>query len=331
MRQAILDANASAGADLIDFAIPGSGVHTITPIGPLQPIIEAVTIDGYTQPGASSNTQLTSDDAVLLIEINGESASEDTGLWTEGINGEVVSDVTIRGLVINRFPGGNVILHGATHRVEGCFIGTDPTGTVARSSSGPGVIAATIGGPLPSQRNVISGNGGTAVSGASVIQGNFIGIDATGTSALSNGSGVIVRASAVIGGPTAQAGTPPGNVISGNGSSGVLYLSFGNRGVTIQGNLIGTNATATAGIPNEGHGISIREFRFPCEPGRHCPPRLPGYATVGGSDSEDGNVIAFNLGAGIGPRARSISSRPSFPRTASTRTGTWESTEALKA
>ena len=32
-----------------------------------------VTIDGYTQPGASPNTQLTSDDAVLLIELNGES------------------------------------------------------------------------------------------------------------------------------------------------------------------------------------------------------------------------------------------------------------------
>ena len=32
LRQAILDANASAGADLIDFNIPGAGVHTIAPI-----------------------------------------------------------------------------------------------------------------------------------------------------------------------------------------------------------------------------------------------------------------------------------------------------------
>ena len=31
LRQAILDANASAGADLIDFSIPGAGVHTIAP------------------------------------------------------------------------------------------------------------------------------------------------------------------------------------------------------------------------------------------------------------------------------------------------------------
>ncbi len=31
LRQAILDANANAGADTIAFDIPGSGIHTITP------------------------------------------------------------------------------------------------------------------------------------------------------------------------------------------------------------------------------------------------------------------------------------------------------------
>ena len=80
LRQAILDANATAGDNLIAFAIPGPGVHTIAPSSALPPISNAATLDGYTQPGSSPNTQLTSDDAVLLIEINGESSGDSDGL-----------------------------------------------------------------------------------------------------------------------------------------------------------------------------------------------------------------------------------------------------------
>src|SRR5690349_24377722 len=56
LRQAILDANAAPGADTIQFAIPGSGVQTIRPATLFPVITDAVTIDGYTQPGASPNT-----------------------------------------------------------------------------------------------------------------------------------------------------------------------------------------------------------------------------------------------------------------------------------
>src|ERR1700748_1850843 len=59
LRQAILDANAhvnSGGADMIAFAIPGSGVQTISPTSALPAITEAVVLDGYTQSGASMNT-----------------------------------------------------------------------------------------------------------------------------------------------------------------------------------------------------------------------------------------------------------------------------------
>ena len=45
LRQAILDANATAGADTIEFNIPGAGVHTITPTTALPGITDAVTID----------------------------------------------------------------------------------------------------------------------------------------------------------------------------------------------------------------------------------------------------------------------------------------------
>src|SRR4051794_6443755 len=60
LRAAIQQANASAGADSINFAIAGAGVHTITPTTPLPTIVDPASIDGYSQPGASPNTQAAS-------------------------------------------------------------------------------------------------------------------------------------------------------------------------------------------------------------------------------------------------------------------------------
>ncbi len=291
LRQTILYANFDPQPDLIAFNIPGAGVHTISPLSELPHITRWVTIDGYTQPGASPNTQLTSDDAVLLIELNGELAGNSSGLVSEGAANEVI----IRGLVINRFQISNVHIDNGGY-LEGCFIGTDPTGTIARAQGyGRGVYSqlATIGGTLPAQRNVISGNGGPGIEARwySLIQGNFIGIDATGTAALPNAINVdLVWGDAVIGGPVASAGVPPGNVISGSTSYGVRLAPSEFHTATVQGNLIGTDATGTTAIPNGSHGVLI--WQDPGYPG-------PGWSIVGGVDPEDGNVIAYNLGGGI--------------------------------
>src|SRR5678809_59081 len=54
LRKAILDANSNPGPDLIDFQIlSAGGVQTISPPSLLPVINDSVTIDGYTQPGAS--------------------------------------------------------------------------------------------------------------------------------------------------------------------------------------------------------------------------------------------------------------------------------------
>jgi hypothetical protein len=57
LRAAIQQANATSGADAINFAIPGTGVKTIavgaTGLGGLPAITEQVGINGYTQPGSS--------------------------------------------------------------------------------------------------------------------------------------------------------------------------------------------------------------------------------------------------------------------------------------
>ena len=56
LRQAILDSNADPARNGILFAIPGAGVHTISPTSPRPDVTDPVTIDGYSQPGASPNT-----------------------------------------------------------------------------------------------------------------------------------------------------------------------------------------------------------------------------------------------------------------------------------
>jgi hypothetical protein len=101
LRQAILDASANPGADTISFNIGGgAGPHTITLLSPLPQIVEAVTIDGYSQPGSSMNTLPGGSDAVLLIELDGSSA----GGGAEGLR-IAASSCVVQGLVINRFDG----------------------------------------------------------------------------------------------------------------------------------------------------------------------------------------------------------------------------------
>ena len=60
-REAIIAANQNFGADIIAFNISGNGPHTISPTSVLPTIIQAVTIDGYTQ--GDSTTGTTADDA----------------------------------------------------------------------------------------------------------------------------------------------------------------------------------------------------------------------------------------------------------------------------
>jgi len=68
LRQAILNSNATTpGPNTIAFSIPGTGVHTITPLTVLPIITTPVLIDGYTQPGTSANTLAGGDNAVILL------------------------------------------------------------------------------------------------------------------------------------------------------------------------------------------------------------------------------------------------------------------------
>src|SRR5204862_32115 len=54
----------------IQSSVPG-GVQTITPATPLPTISDSVTIDGYTQPGASANTNAIDDADTTKRQLNG--------------------------------------------------------------------------------------------------------------------------------------------------------------------------------------------------------------------------------------------------------------------
>src|SRR2546423_4291820 len=69
LRAAMDLVNASADVATISFNIPAPGIHVISPARALPFLTNAVTIDGYSQPGASRNTLADGDNAVILIQI----------------------------------------------------------------------------------------------------------------------------------------------------------------------------------------------------------------------------------------------------------------------
>jgi hypothetical protein len=253
LRQAIADAN-GAGPNTVAFNIPGSGVQKITLASPLPSVGDNVTIDGYTQPGASANTLSIGDNAVILIRIDGT-----TPIVVFNMAG---TGSTIRGICI---VNGEVQIPGASNSVSGNFIGIDTDGATplaasnAVSVSGPN---ATIGGTLPALRNLISGTGlcVDASADATVIQGNYFNLNAAGTAAAGVSLHVVSAGlgnGLMIGGASPGAGNVfgewNGNAI--NLSKGNLFIAFGN--ITIQGNLIGTDATGTVKLTHGLNGIAI--------------------------------------------------------------------------
>ena len=264
LRQAMLDANAAAGADTIVFAIAGTGPHVIAPVTPLPIITGPVTIDGFTQPGASPNTLVVGNNAVVRVEITG------------AVGANNASDVVLRGLAIwvasggdiVRFEGGSSGVTMTGNIVEGCFIGFAADGATVPGASLRGVtILRTgggqvggfrIGGGLPAQRNLISSAssalidiGGLNLPGT-VVQGNYLNTTRAGTAAVGFTSAVGIRTQS----PLTIGGLAPGerNVI-GRGSDGIATASA--SGIVIRGNYIGVGADGVTPLGLGFEGILV--------------------------------------------------------------------------
>ena len=203
--------------------------------------------------------------------------------------------------VISSNDGSGIIIAVAKNSiVQGNYIGTNAAGTgrLANLDRGIRLVDAqdnTIGGSAAGAGNVISGNDkiGIAVdddqSTGNKIQGNRIGTNAAGDAAIPN-----TLSGLMLGGPNTLVGgtdAGAGNVISGNGSHGVLVGPGGNvsgksgNGALIQGNIIGLDATGTKALPNDGAGILSSYFA--------------GTYTVGGAVAGARNIISGNSAEGI--------------------------------
>lgn len=194
-------------------------------------------------------------------------------------------------------------------RVLGNYIGTNAAGTAALGNGrgidlvGSPSADITIGGqtdtPGTGAGNVISGNssnGGINSDGIYIgnrpgdlkIQGNLIGLDATGTTAVSNGvTGINFQDTVPGTSLLLVGGTQPGarNVIFNNKITGILSNAIG---LIVQGNFIGTDITGTvrpplaAGSADHGDGITVGG----------------GSVLIGGNSAPARNVISC-IGRGL--------------------------------
>jgi CSLREA domain-containing protein len=324
LREAINWANKVGGPSSISFAVPqvnvGSSLPTITvPLtitgGGVQIVGPGTFVDGLVFQ--SSGNQVTgvaiNSFSTCLLLNGGNNLIQDDFIGTNpggttavgGSAGIVVmsGNNKILSNVVSGLGGNGVSLESsaAAHNlIAGNFIGTDKTGSNLLTNTGDGILFFTgthdntLGGTISSDRNIISGNdaGGIAFSGTTgnLVEGNYIGTDASGLKAIRNGgtpggAGVDITGASsnnTIGGASAGAG----NVISGNSGDGVLLETATNN--LVQGNSIGVDATGAAALANGssgvGHGVEIRDSSM---------------NTIGGTTAGARNIISANTSNGV--------------------------------
>lgn len=325
LRGALDRANANTDADIIAFGIPTSDAgyqlatdHWRIGVGDvaLPTTAASVLIDGYSQAGASANTQTPVEgglNGALKIEIRGVSQfrTQQNGLEI-GANQFNQAASTFRGLVINSFAAQVVLQGSSAHRVEGCYLGTDVLGQVAAITSnngrglglriqGPGPYL--IGGLLPAQRNLLSGLS-TAISAFSGsdglrIEGNLIGLNAAGDQGLPNVVDGFATAAPLTNARIGGADPAARNVISAASFSALRLSSGGSNpyaGTRIEGNYFGTDVSGLRAI---GNGLNPQSPSQPQATLLLGGGSLDCSISIGGSAPGQANLIAYGGAAGL--------------------------------
>jgi trimeric autotransporter adhesin len=160
--------------------------------------------------------------------------------------------------------------------LSGTFAGGGANGLTI-SSNEPVTIRGLIINNFAGHGIVVNGGGGN------VITGNIIGLDSTGTAALSNGSdGIKINNSVgnLIGGTTAA----ERNIVSGNIGYGI-FIGGASDATFVRGNYIGTDITGNLPLGNTKEGVIIS---------------LASNVVIGGANTGEGNVISANIKNGVG-------------------------------
>jgi titin len=231
------------GTDATGFASLGNGIGMT--IGGADNVIGGTTAEARNVISCSTDTGLKISGAYggadcHSNQVQGNYIGTDvTGTRALGNHEGVVIANGVNNLIGGTDPGAGNLISGNTFRgidvsatgnvIQGNFIGTDVSGTVALGNTYYGVSISNgsnivIGGTQAGAGNLISGNGwyGILVSsgGSNLVQGNLIGTEVSGTQPLGNGrDGVQINRSNnnTIGGEASGAG----NIIAFNGGDGV--------------------------------------------------------------------------------------------------------------
>ena len=199
--------------------------------------------------------------------------------------------------------GGTINGEITLNSVVGNFIGTNPSATVL--IPGGGMPAVEFGNgrhgvfiqSAPEnevKNNVISGNqasgiavrsfpDSSSVARGNSILGNKIGTNEMGDAALGNAfAGIFIEQTpeTIIG----SSDTSDRNLISGNGTSGIIIRDPMASGNQVIGNWIGANQDGTGAIPNGQNGVFI--FGAPDN-------------FIGGTGSGEGNLVSGNDFSGV--------------------------------
>ena len=252
LRQALLKAGNNLGQDTIVFDIPTTdpGYDSIIGVWSIESsktfvVSSGTVIYGVNAFGNELNPQ-------PGIEIHGTDSSIVLGLT--GIR--LLENVVLRGLVVNRFLYG-IWIQGSNTTVENCYVGTDPTGKVARPNGSNGILVSNGANQAIIRNNLLSGNDGGGIrlfgieTSNNIITNNLIGTDIAGTSSLANGgNGLVLHVGT-------QGNLVIGNLISGNQSMGIsLRDSMTNQNI-FEDNQIGTDINGTIPLPNGSFGIAF--------------------------------------------------------------------------
>lgn len=152
LRQAILNANAFAGPDTINFQIAtGTGQQVIRLQSALSDITGPTVIDGTTQTGSTPT--------LPLIAIDG------TGIATAGTNGLTLKGdgSEIRGLVIQNFTGSGIAIEGSNNTIGGAGTIPSPNANANQILTNGTGVTVTAGKGNVISTNTIRGNRGLAI------------------------------------------------------------------------------------------------------------------------------------------------------------------------